>query len=75
MAAPKELYKTTIVIWSEYSGEEVELSDLAYEAEVGVAYCSKQESVKVTDWENDPDAPSLEFFAPDWSLDDDEEKD
>ena len=36
----KPLYKTTIVIWSEYDGSEVELEDLARAATEGDAYCS-----------------------------------
>ena len=60
------LYKTTIVIWSEYPGDQVELEDLAREATMGDAYCSKQESVRVEN--NDPaigadDGPSRDFFG------------
>lgn len=59
----KPLYKTTIVIWSEYDPtDEVELEDLARAATSGDAYCSKQESVKVEDPATDPAWDNTEFF-------------
>lgn len=65
----KALYKTTIVIWSEYDGTERELSDLAYEAEQGDALCSRYRSEQVTDVASDPDWDGTEFF----DLDDEDE--
>jgi hypothetical protein len=57
-----ELYKTTIIIWSRYDGDKVQLSDLAYQAEEGDAYCSKQSSVLIPQPDTDPDWPGTEFF-------------
>ena len=58
-----KLFKTTIVIWSEYDPTgAVELEDLAREAQRGDAYCSKQESVFVEEAESDPDWDGTEFF-------------
>jgi hypothetical protein len=56
------LYKTTIVIWSEYPGDSVELSDLAHNAEQEDAYCSKMESKAVDSPKLDPDWDGTEFF-------------
>jgi hypothetical protein len=39
--SPPSPYKTTMVIWSRFSGEEVELEDLAREATSGQAYYSR----------------------------------
>lgn len=47
MAEP--LYKTTIVIWSRFDGNEHELTMLAQEATDGVAICTEQQSVTVPD--------------------------
>lgn len=49
-----KLYKTEIIIWSRYDGNEVELSDLAREATDGDAYCSRQRSTLVA-VDTDPD--------------------
>lgn len=58
-----KLFKTTIVIWSDYNPEgRVELEDLARAATVGDAYCSKQETVPVEDPEQDADWDGTEFF-------------
>ncbi len=60
----KPLYKTTIVIWSEYDPtDEVELDDLAREAVSGDAYCSKMRALKVDDPPKDPDWDGTEFFG------------
>lgn len=61
------LYKTTIVVWSEFDpsdgryGDEV-LSGLGREAERGDAYCPKSESNLVQDPSRDPDWEDTEFF-------------
>jgi hypothetical protein len=57
------LYKTTIVIWSEYDGSEVEVEDLAREAMSGDAYCSKSQTERVEKPELDADWDGTEFFA------------
>jgi len=64
------LFKTTVVIWSEYNPEEngTELEDLARDATDGESYCSKQTCLKVEDPTKDPDWDGTEFFG----VDDDE---
>lgn len=59
----RPLWKTTVVIWSEYNGERVELSGLAREAEAGDAYCSRYRSCLVSDPEGDEDWDGTEFFG------------
>jgi hypothetical protein len=58
----RRLYKTTIVIWSEYEGDKVELVDLARAATNGDAYCSQQFSILVNP-EDDADWDGNEFFS------------
>lgn len=70
MGLMKTLYKTTIVIWSEYNPVTSELSDLARDAEVGDSYCSKMDWERIEDPEQDPDWDGTEFFNP---LDNDDE--
>jgi hypothetical protein len=60
MGLPARLYKTTIVIWSRYDGADVELHGLAYEAEEGDAYCTRQDSELITD---PADFPDTDFFG------------
>lgn len=57
-----DMYKTTIVIWTDYDPSEVELADLAREATHGDAYCSLQRTEAVADPLTDPNPPSAEFF-------------
>ena len=59
---PVPLYKTTIVIWSEPNPAVMEISDLAREAEVGDAYCSKSHIEWIEEPETDPDWDGTEFF-------------
>lgn len=56
---PKELYKTTIVIWTDYNPSTVELDDLGYEATNGAALCTTRVCEKVTD---QSEFPSGDFF-------------
>lgn len=59
----KPLYRTIIVIWSEYDPtNELELEELARAATNGDAYCSVQESVKVDNPEDDPHWDNNTFF-------------
>ena len=58
----RPLFKTTITIWSEYPGDQVELTALFREAEEGDAYCSQQESIRVSDPALDPAWDGTEFF-------------
>lgn len=56
------LWKTTIVIWSEFNPQETELEDLAREATSGMAYCSRQKVTFEVDVETDEDWDYTEFF-------------
>lgn len=65
LASPGPLYKTVIVIWSPYDGQETTLSELARDAETGSACCSVQRSVLVSDPVRDPDwEPYIRYTAP-----------
>jgi hypothetical protein len=68
----KKLYKTTVVIWSEYDPKGTELEDLAHDATEGESYCSSQKTVLVRDPEKDPDWDGTEFFQ-DGEIGEDEE--
>lgn len=57
-----KLYKTTIVIWSDFNPENVSLSRLAQEAEDGCSYCSVQKTETVEDPSQDSDWDGTEFF-------------
>ena len=60
----RALFKTTIVIWSDYDPREaqMEIVDLAREATSGDCYCSKQEMVRVDKPGDDADWDGTEFF-------------
>ena len=61
MALPKKLYKTTIVIWSEYDPtNKLELEDMAREATNGDMFCSDISAEVVDDQVEFPDT---EFFG------------
>ena len=68
----KPLYKSTIVIWSEFDPSEGKrsLEDLGREADQGEAYCSKSESVLVEDPAADADWDGTEFFGVEDGVDD-----
>ena len=57
-----KLYKTTIVIWSEYDPSSIEMATLVHEAEFGAAYCSKSVSECVNNAEQDTEWDGTEFF-------------
>jgi hypothetical protein len=59
----KSLYKTTIVIWTEYNPDLLEIEALAREAMAGDAYCSRQDLELVVHPEKDADWDGTEFFA------------
>lgn len=59
----KSLFKTTLIIWSEYDGDAIELTELARAAATGDAYCSYQISVKVEDPTQDEHWDGTEFFG------------
>lgn len=56
---PKKLFRTTVVVWTEYPTDNVEIEDLAREATSGEGYCETQRCEEVTDPEKFPDT---EFF-------------
>ncbi len=68
---PEKLYKTTIVVWTEYKADDAASSDpdgdalvsIAHDACHGEAYCSKFDCVEVVDPERDPDWDGTEFFG------------
>jgi hypothetical protein len=59
------LYKTTIVIWSEYDPRKIELDELARDATHGNAYCSSWVSDPIDNPSADPDWDNNDFFG-DW---------
>jgi len=58
----KPLYKSTIIIWSEFDPRNLDMSALACEAEHGAAYCSKCVVKKIRQPQNDPDWDGNTFF-------------
>lgn len=72
------LWKTVIVIWSEYNpaeeGEDdnIDIEDLAFEASQGNAYCSHADSKLIKAPEKDPHWDGTEFFL---ETEDDEDED
>ena len=63
MKMAKNLYKTTIVIWSDFEPRNVEIDDLAREAVEGASYCSVRRDVLVRDTTTDPEWDGTEFFG------------
>lgn len=63
---PGHLYKTTIVIWSDYDTSGTELSELARDAESGDSICTRQhvECLSRSEFDNDSSFEQLcyEFF-------------
>ena len=59
-----KLYKTTLVIWTDYDPgpRNMEISDIAREAECGDAYCSTQNIELIENPEEDDDWDDTEFF-------------
>ena len=57
------LWKSTIVIWSEFDPQTVELDRLAQEAMSGDAYCSLQTADLIEHAELDPNWDGTEFFG------------
>jgi hypothetical protein len=56
------LWKTTVIIWSDFDPQKYELETLAYEACRGEAYCSSVKS-KYIQAEEDEDWDNTEFFT------------
>lgn len=67
----KPLYKTVIVIWTEFDPRGWEIDSLARESVDGEAYCSQQLIENIENPEKDPDWDGTEFFGED---DEDEEE-
>jgi hypothetical protein len=58
----RPLYKTTVVIWTDYDASGVSLQDLAFDAEEGNGYGLRSDSAKVDIPESELDKDGLEFF-------------
>lgn len=70
MPLTKPLFKTTVVIWSEYNPEfRVSLADLARDADTGESYCASMTTEEIAEPEKDPAWDGTEFFG----VSDDEE--
>jgi hypothetical protein len=59
------LYKTIVVIWTEYNPVHYKLDELGYDATDGEAYCSKRMAFKIEDPALDPDWDDTKFFEED----------
>ena len=57
------MWKTTVVIWTDYDPAHLELDRLAHEACRGDAYCSKQHTDVVENVGADPDWDGTDFFG------------
>lgn len=62
---PKNLFKTTIIIWSDEDPTELDLEMLARDATSGASYCSKQKTEIVKNPDADSDWDGTEFFDED----------
>ena len=58
----KVLYKSTIIIWTTYDPTDIELPEIAHQAQSGDAYCSTLDCVLVPEPEKDPAWDGTEFF-------------
>lgn len=65
MKGPEKLWKTRIIIWTDYDPSGIELDSLAREAQVGDAYCSSQSTREVNTGSlpDDSDWDGTEFFG------------
>ena len=61
----KALYKSTIIIWSDFDPMTVELSQLASEAESGSALCTSFDGSLIEDPSKDDDWDDIDFFDED----------
>ena len=59
----RPLWKTTLVLWTDYNPKGVSILELAGEATEGSAYCSTDTAELVEDPEADPDWDGTEFFS------------
>lgn len=58
----KPLFKTTIVIWSDFDPSHCDIECMAHEATQGEAYCSASHVERVEDPSKDKDWDNTEFF-------------
>ena len=65
MTKAKSLWKTTIVIWTDYHPNGLSLEDLARETDSGDAYCSFSEYKYIKDIDEDEHWDGSEFFDSD----------
>ena len=65
MRGPEKLWKTRIIIWTDYDPENQDFESLAREAMRGDAYCSSSNTNEVNTGElpDDPDWDGTEFFG------------
>ena len=59
----KPLWKTTIVIWSDYDPCHLEIDELARDAMSGESYCSDSYTEVIAEPANDLDWDNTEFFG------------
>lgn len=59
---PGPLFKTTLVIWSDFDASKVELERLAQEATSGKAYCSVSKTKKIKKPQKSKHWDGTEFF-------------
>lgn len=62
MSKPQVLYKTTLIIWTEYPTDNVSIDSLAQEACTGDAFCSLQKCETISDPSK---FPGTDFFGSD----------
>lgn len=60
---PRKLWRTEIVIWTEFDPRKVEVSALAREGEVGNGYIAKAHSELVSNPYAQEDGPPEDLFA------------
>jgi len=60
MEKPNRLYKTTIVIWTDFPTSSIGIEDLARETQVGDAFCESSECVEIS---NKKYFPETAFFG------------
>ena len=65
-----KLFKTTLVIWTDYDPTDVRMSDLARDAESGDSYCSVNKMELIEDVQKDPHWDGTEFFGEEEGSDD-----
>lgn len=64
MAGPRQLWKTEIVVWTDYDPQKVRLERLVQEGVSGTAYISKGHSELVANPYEQDDGPPEDFFEP-----------